>query len=73
MDTAAIATAKTALAAALASLADAYKASQDARVESLVADLISTIEEGAADLRVIEGQIEDDRDPTIWFARYAAA
>jgi hypothetical protein len=76
-DAFAIETAQAGLQAAIAALAIAYKASADVRVESLVADMISAIEEGAADLNVIAGQIEDDRNADAplrpWFSRYAAA
>jgi hypothetical protein len=78
-DAFAIETAQTALKAALAALATAYKAAADVRVESLVADLTNTLDEANADLNVIAGQIEDDaaderaRAARAWFSPYAAA
>lgn len=77
-DAFAITTAQAAIRTALAALAVAYKASTDCRLESLIADTLNAIEEAAADLNVIEGQIEDDSADEraaaqyVWFPRYAA-
>jgi hypothetical protein len=78
-DAFAITTAQAAIRTALAALAVAYKASEDARVESLVSDLTNTLEESHADLNVIAGAIDADeidaraRKLRRWFKPYAAA
>jgi len=78
-DAYAIQTAHDALTAALAALAVAYDAVEDARIESLLSSLTSAIEEGQGDLNVLAYQIHDDEaearanTSTRWFRPYAAA
>jgi hypothetical protein len=78
-DAFAITTAQAAIRTALAALAVAYKAAEDARIESLVTDLTNTLEEAAGDLNVIAGQIDADEidaraaNLRRWYKPYAAA
>jgi hypothetical protein len=71
MNTTAIATAQAAIKAALASLAAAYEAATDCRVEDTIVSLIDELNEYMGDLENHADQIEADRAP--WFRSYAAA
>jgi hypothetical protein len=78
-DAAALATARTALATALAGLDAAAKQVEDAWIEDALIGVTTAIEEGVANLNQVVAMIEDDEaedraaEHARWFPRYAAA